>query len=243
MRQTALLPRVFHRPGDDGLDADLSAFHQHCRDRLRNFALPSPLATRRRAPRASVSTGMAIVGLAAPALKLRSDDALRGEYRVFARHCFAASIAADRPIRALLNHADADLIATTRDRLELAETEAGLWFRLSLRDAPLDREALALVKSGRCGVSAGWYNKTVENRTMPSGETIAYMIEAELFEISLLDQPAFVETSASLDTTGRSLRTMIRDGALTQRADYDSAAARFSRSLQTLAGSLARASR
>lgn len=240
MRRLALIPRIFDRPGSDGLPAEVRALHQQVRDRLRAYQPPRPLASRRRAPAASIAS-TAIVGLAAPTLKLRHDDAMRGQYRVFQPYAFSAALVAGRPIRALLDHDGTDCLATTSDRLSLLEDDRGLWFRLELRDAALDREALALVQSGRCGVSPGWYNRKSENRTLPTGEIIEHMDVCDLFEISLVDQPAFQETAAWLDTTGRSLRALIRDGAMTGRSMYESAASQFSRALHSLAASVARA--
>ena len=138
----------------------------------------------------------------------------KGRLEAFAPGCFARSICGDRAIRFLIGHQNARLVATRADRLELADCDTGLAFRLAVPDTEEGREALEAVETyEQCACSVGYEERHVDTRVI-EGESIRIIRDASLDEISIVRRAAVKETFCTVIdlANASSLREHIRSG-------------------------------
>ena len=109
---------------------------------------------------------------------------------VIARGAFTRSLQADRNIALLFSHNTADLVSTTRNGLELRETEQGLQFQ-----TPASDQLVTRVNNEVKGISIGF-------DVADNGEYVSYfngnltriISDADLYEISLVKNPQYDNT-------------------------------------------------
>ena len=144
--------------------------------------------------------GRTLVGTAAPYGVPTKLGEITEQYRAGA---FAASIASERDVLLLVDHALSQVLARRSNAsLELTDTPAGLSFRASLIETTLSADVIAGVRSGLYrGCSAGFYI------TAESWQGQTRTIEgADLREISVIRADSAYPTS--IDVRSRQGATM-----------------------------------
>ena len=139
--------------------------------------------------------GRTLSGVAAP---FGSETRIADFREVIAPGAFARTLAENRDILALVDHAPGRVLGRTRSgSLSLTETDAGLEYRITLPDTTTGRDLRALAERGDLGgVSMGF----VATRDSWDGE-LRTLHEVELHEISI------VQAHAAYPTTTVSLRS------------------------------------
>jgi HK97 family phage prohead protease len=127
---------------------------------------------------------------------------------VFMRGCFARSLMSDRAIRFLVQHDEAECLATTADRLELHSNNDGLAFRLKVPLSMAGRQVIAEVSSDyRCGMSVGFHAMNAEVKRIGDCD-VRCIYDAELFEISLVRAGAVEEAFAVVCDDGSETKSL-----------------------------------
>lgn len=104
--------------------------------------------------------------------------------------------AAGKPIKLLLRHNSQDLLASTlNSSLELREDDIGLSFNATIIDTSVGRDAHAYVKSGLMPSMSFGFRNPVETWSLENGEQIRTLTDFDLTEISILDNPAYLDSS------------------------------------------------
>lgn len=137
-------------------------------------------------------------------------------FDVFMRGSFAASLMSGKCIRLLIKHAGIELIATTRDRLQIVESDDGLPFRATLDDSAHHVDVAYMVQEGKfTEMSVGFRALRHEQRII-EGLNVRLIHEAELDEISIVAHGAVPQTCCFLvdGTKRRSLREEVKDGTI-----------------------------
>ena len=147
----------------------------------------------RRFAASAVVEGRQLVGLAAP---FDSETRIADFRERIAPGAFARTLAEHRDILALVNHDPGRVLGRTRSgSLSLAETAAGLEYRIALPDTTIGRDLRTLAERGDLGgVSMGF----VATRDSWAGD-LRTLHEVELFEVSIVQaHPAYSDTTVSL---------------------------------------------
>ncbi|GKS58193.1 hypothetical protein YTPLAS18_17200 [Nitrospira sp.] len=159
----------------------------------------SPALSAELAPRAKgrTTTGPVLHGYAAVFNTLSTN--LGGFFERVQRGAFAESL--KRDVRALFNHNSASLLGRTRSgSLKVFEDQHGLAFELRLPDTQLGHDIRELVSRG--DVSQMSFGFSVpdggDTWTYEAGRTIRVLRKVELWEISLVVDPAYSSTSVML---------------------------------------------
>lgn len=123
---------------------------------------------------------------------------------------FGKSLSRGDDIRALVGHDTALIIGRRSAKtLEIGEDEKGLWVRIHMPDTTLGRDTLTSVKR-RDLTGQSFAFETVEDQwTKETKESVSLwkreLIEANLFEISIVSFPAYEQTSADARSVGKTL--------------------------------------
>ncbi|GAA2821536.1 HK97 family phage prohead protease [Aminobacter aminovorans] len=117
---------------------------------------------------------------------------------VFVPGCFARSLASQQAIRLLLDHDESKLIATRADSLRIESDD----LRLTIRCKVAGTSAGAVMKAavnegGRMECSVG-YNVVESYERLIESESVKFITDARLLEISLVRKGAVPGTSASI---------------------------------------------
>lgn len=111
---------------------------------------------------------------------------------------FERSIA-EADVRALQNHnADRVLGRNTAGTLELAEDERGLRFRILVPAATWARDLLVSMRRGDVDQMSFGFNTIRDRWETVAGQVYRYLIEVDLFDISVVTFPAYPETLAEV---------------------------------------------
>lgn len=117
---------------------------------------------------------------------------------VFVPGCFARSLASQQAIRLLLDHDESKLIATRADALRLESDDVRLTMRCQVPANSAGMAMKAAVKDGgRLECSVG-YNVVESYDRLIEGESVKFITDARLLEISLVRNGAVPGTSASI---------------------------------------------
>lgn len=135
------------------------------------------------------------------AARFNSEAALPGFIEVIRRGAFSKSLAAENNVRALYQHREADLLASTRSgTLELREDDHGLAFSLSVPDTSYGRDLAVLIERGDvAGCSFGFQVRDGGDRWEErGGEWFRELLDVHLHEITITGTPAYPDTSVAL---------------------------------------------
>ena len=103
-----------------------------------------------------------------------------------------------KPIKLLLRHNSVDLLASTANSsLELEEDDIGLSFRANIVDTTIGRDAHTYVKSGLMTSMSFGFRNPVDSWSFENGEQIRTLKDFDLTEISILDNPAYLDSSVT----------------------------------------------
>lgn len=104
--------------------------------------------------------------------------------------------AAGRPIKLLFRHNSKDLLASTKNAsLSLEEDEVGLRFDADIVNTTLGKDVHEYVKTGLISNMSFGFIKPVEEWSIENGQNIRTLKDFELTEISILDNPAYLDSS------------------------------------------------
>lgn len=113
------------------------------------------------------------------------------------RGAFSRALNAD--VRALINHDDSLVLGrTVSGTLALADDERGLRVRILLPDTTYARDLVALMQRGDINQMSFAFRSIRDRWTKEQGEVIRELIEVELYDVSIVTYPAYIDTSAEL---------------------------------------------
>ena len=125
---------------------------------------------------------------------------------VIRRGAFAASLAANRPVFACLEHDRATAFAFRPGALHLEEDERGLFGSVYLGTSPAEERALAGVASGElASCSVGFYT-TPATVAGADGLDLDQVTRADLFDVTLTRQGIYHQTEAGLRSAAAGTR-------------------------------------
>ncbi len=144
------------------------------------------------------SNGKTLTGYAA---MFNSEADLGGFVEVIRNGAFRKSLEGGSNIRALYQHQGDALLGTTRGgSLQLREDAHGLAFTLALPDTTHGRDLAVLVDRGDvAGASFGFRIREGGERWEQRGaQLVRELLDVDLAEITLTDNPAYVDTSVAM---------------------------------------------
>lgn len=130
-----------------------------------------------------------------------------------ARGCFTKTLQESRDILGLYDHATGNLLArTSNGSLRFNDTEAGLEYELDLPDTQLGRDTYEMCKSGLLSGCSFGFSAIKDDWTYENNEEVRVILEARLYEVSIVAQPAYPTTTVS----ARSLSSFLEGKELTE---------------------------
>jgi HK97 family phage prohead protease len=127
-----------------------------------------------------------------------SDD-LGGFRERIAAGAFAKSIADGADVRALIDHDPSKILGRSKaGTLRLAETSIGLAVEIDLPDTGMARDLSTMIDRGDVSqMSFGFYTRN-DQWTKIDGEWVRTLLDAELFDVSVVTFPAYPQTEVAL---------------------------------------------
>lgn len=130
-----------------------------------------------------------------------------------ARGCFTKTLQESRDILALYDHATGNLLArTSNGSLRFNDTDAGLEFEIDLPETQLGKDSYEMVRSGLIGGCSFGFTAVQDEWTYENNQETRVILEARLYEVSLVAQPAYPQTNVA----ARSLSSMFEGKELTE---------------------------
>jgi HK97 family phage prohead protease len=128
-----------------------------------------------------------------------SDMLAPGFKEVIARGAFTESLANDQQF-AFVSHDRKLVLGRTSSNLQLAEDQRGVWMRLTLPATTLGRDTGELVRKGiyREMSFAFTIEPGGESWSVDDGVDVRHVTRAKLFEVSIVDLPAYSQTSVMI---------------------------------------------
>jgi HK97 family phage prohead protease len=121
-----------------------------------------------------------------------------GRKEAFVPGCFARSLASNQAIRLLLEHDESKLLATRADSLKVMSDDQSLSISCQIPDTAAGRQLKEAVNDdGLVECSVGYLIEEKFDRTI-AGETVTFITDARLLEISLVRKGAVPGTKASI---------------------------------------------
>ncbi len=112
--------------------------------------------------------------------------------------CFARAIERAESIKLLFEHNSESLLASTKNgSLSLEEDKKGLKIRATLIDTTLGQDTYKLVKAGLIDAMSFGFYVIEDNWEKVDGENIRTIKDLELIEVSIVENPAYVQSSIS----------------------------------------------
>lgn len=101
-----------------------------------------------------------------------------------------------RPVKLLFRHNNSDLLASTKNgSLTLEEDNVGLKFSANIVNTSLGKDVHEYVRSGLISNMSFGFIKPVEEWSFENGQNIRTLKDFDLTEISILDNPAYLDSS------------------------------------------------
>ena len=130
-----------------------------------------------------------------------------------ARGCFTKTLQESRDILALYDHATGNLLArTSNGSLRFNDTDAGLEFDIDLPETQLGKDSYEMVRSGLIGGCSFGFTTVQDEWTYENNQETRVILEARLYEVSLVAQPAYPQTNVA----ARSLSSMFEGKEITE---------------------------
>jgi hypothetical protein len=127
---------------------------------------------------------------------------LGGFREIIAPGAFSQTLASGEDVRALRNHDDGQLLGrTSSNTLRLSQDDHGLKFSLDIPDTSYARDMIALLNRGDIrGMSFGFRVAKGDDKWGKdgSGGALRTVNKAKLGEVSVVDNPAYTQTSVSM---------------------------------------------
>lgn len=123
-----------------------------------------------------------------------------GYLEKFAPYAFSKHLTTNPDVIAVFNHSEDKLLGRTASgTLRLREDEKGLWVEIDLPDTELAKEIKELVSRGDLnGMSFRFHALDETFDTLPDGSTLRTVLEAEIYDVSVVTVPAYRNTSVEL---------------------------------------------
>lgn len=130
-----------------------------------------------------------------------------------ARGCFTKTLQESRDILGLYDHTAGNLLArTSNGSLRFNDTDAGLEFEIDLPDTQLGKDTYSMVRSGLLSSCSFGFSAVREDWLYENNEEVRVILEARLWEVSIVAQPAYPQTNVS----ARSLSSFFEGKELTE---------------------------
>jgi HK97 family phage prohead protease len=124
---------------------------------------------------------------------------------------FTRCLAANPDLLLLRDHDNSILLARTRSKtLTVEQDSIGLKFNASLPSTTQASDLIALIERGDIdGCSFSFIANKDDWKTDQVGNTVRTLIDVELFEVSVVSEPAYPDTSVSLRNAPKEIRSAI----------------------------------
>lgn len=130
-----------------------------------------------------------------------------------ARGCFTKTLQESRDILGLYDHNVGNLLCrTSNGSLRFNDTDAGLEFDIDLPDTQLGRDTYEMCRSGLLSSCSFGFSAVKDEWLYENNEETRIIVEARLYEVSIVAQPAYPTTSVS----ARSLSSFLEGKELTE---------------------------
>lgn len=130
-----------------------------------------------------------------------------------ARGCFTKTLQESRDILGLYDHSAGNLLArTSNGSLRFNDTESGLEFDIDLPDTQLGRDTYEMCRSSLLSSCSFGFSAIREDWLYENNEEVRVILEAKLYEVSIVAQPAYPQTNVS----ARSLSSIFEGKELTE---------------------------
>lgn len=130
-----------------------------------------------------------------------------------ARGCFTKTLQESKDILGLYDHTAGNLLArTSNGSLRFNDTDAGLEFDMDLPDTQLGRDTYEMCRSSLLSSCSFGFSAVKDDWTYENNEEVRVILEARLFEVSIVAQPAYPQTNVS----ARSLSSFFEGKELTE---------------------------
>ena len=115
-----------------------------------------------------------------------------------ARGCFTKTLQESRDILGLYDHTTGNLLGrTSNGSLRFNDTDAGLEFEIDLPDTQLGRDTYEMCRSGLLSSCSFGFSCVREDWTYENNVETRIILEARLYEVSIVAQPAYPQTNVS----------------------------------------------
>ena len=131
---------------------------------------------------------------------------LGGFLEVIRPGAFVKTLQAGADVRALFNHDENNVLGRTKSgTLELAEDATGLHFICSLPDTQMARDLAVSMERGDIDQCSFGFYCLQDEWKLVGEDAVRFVQEADLFDVSVVTYPAYLDTSAAV-------RSLWRDG-------------------------------
>ena len=142
-----------------------------------------------------------------------------GFYETLKPGCFSKTLRESKDILALYGHEGNSILARTKNgSLKFEDRDDGLHFSFEMPDTTQGNDVLEMVRSGLIDGCSFGFSAVKEDHSMDGGKELRTIVEARLYEISIVPQPAYPETHVS----ARSLSEAMKEKETLDEADIQS---------------------
>lgn len=130
-----------------------------------------------------------------------------GFFEILKPGCFTKTLRESKDIRALYGHDDNRLLARTKNQsLTFEDKEDGLHFSFNVPETTEGNDVLEMVRSGLIdGCSFGFSCIQERYETLENRE-VRYILEARLYEVSLVGEPAYSATKVMVRSLSEAMK-------------------------------------
>lgn len=148
-----------------------------------------------------------------------SRSAYMGFWEVLKPGCFTKTLRESKDILALYGHDHNQILARTKNNsLVFEDKEDGLHFSLEVPETTQGNDVLEMVRSGLVDGCSFGFSAVKENHDFDGKNDIRTIVEARLYEVSIVPEPAYPETKVF----ARSLSEAMKEKETLDESDIQS---------------------
>lgn len=144
-----------------------------------------------------------------------------GWQEIIAPGAFTRSLKGNPDVVCLRDHDNAILLGRTRSgTLTVAEDNVGLRFDCKLPATTQATDLIALIERGDIDGCSFSFSANIDDwKTTPDGKTIRTLIDVDLFDVSAVSEPAYPDTSLSIRSAPKEIRSLLESRKKAKRDD------------------------
>jgi len=132
----------------------------------------------------------------------RETEIYSGYYEKINKNAFDKSLAKNKEIKSYINHSHEQVLSTTKSTpaLQLEVREKGLWFKSPIPDTTYGRDLMELLRRGTIRGASFMFSINKNGETIRKDDKGFHreIVDAELFEIGPVLNPAYPQTKVGL---------------------------------------------